>query len=82
MNCNICTSIGYSHKARICIQLIERDKSTMLYVCKRCAKMFDDPLCSCKRCSRSNKKMLERTVRPGCSNTRSGFQQHGVPLND
>jgi hypothetical protein len=65
MNCDICNS----KKAKICIQIYGRDKINTIYSCKSCAKMFADPLCSCKSCSNSNKKTLERQVMgPECSN--------------
>jgi hypothetical protein len=53
-----------------------------LYLCKNCAKMFNDPL---KRDSDSDKKTLEQVVEPAGSNApdrTQSYQQHGVLLDD
>jgi hypothetical protein len=75
--CDICNE----RKAKICIQIYGRNEINMVYSCKSCAKLFSDPLCSCKQCGNS-KKMLERAVEPEYSNTRSDFNSMGVPLDD
>lgn len=80
MNCDICK---LRRKATTCIQIwafadVESLGADTFHLCKRCAKMFDDLLYN------SNKKMLERTVRPECSNINSVSEVStaGVPLND
>jgi hypothetical protein len=44
MNCDVCKAVGYRKKATGCIQIIGRKKDTILYLCKSCTKLFDDPL--------------------------------------
>ena len=78
--CDICIS----SKATICIQIYGRDKINMVYSCKSCADMFADPLCSCKRCTKANKKTLEQDVQPERSNVHhiQSYQQPWVSLAD
>ena len=77
--CDICNS----NKATTCIQIYGRDKIDMVYSCKSCANMFADPLCSCKRCTKENKKTLERDVQPGSNVSHiQPYQQPGGSLDD
>jgi hypothetical protein len=67
--CGVCKAVGYSKKATNCIEIMGGKKdNTILYLCKSCANMFADPLCSCKRCTKANKKTLERPVQSERSN--------------
>jgi protein-arginine kinase activator protein McsA len=82
--CNICEGFGCSKEAKICIQVCGGEKGDIiLYLCKSCAKMFNDPL---KCDSNSNKKTLEQQVeRPARSNApdhMQSYQQHGVLFDD
>jgi|GEM_PF-1678219 hypothetical protein len=83
--CGVCKAVGYSKKATNCIEIMGGKKdSTILYLCKSCAKMFADPLCSCKSCSNSNKKGTRAiVVGPECSNVHhiQPGQQPGGSLN-
>jgi hypothetical protein len=55
--CDVCKAIGYSKKATNCIEIIGGKKgNTILYLCKSCTKLFDDPLCN------TGKKTLEQQV--------------------
>jgi hypothetical protein len=60
----ICEGFGCLKKATNCIKVIGGKKgSIILYLCKSCAKLFDDPLC------KTEKKTLEQqVVGPECSN--------------
>jgi hypothetical protein len=78
MTCDICK---LRRKTTTCIQIwafadVESLGADTFHLCKRCAKMFDDLLYN------SNKKMLERTVGPECSDTNSvtEFQQYGCTI--
>ena len=61
--CN-CEGFGCSKKATNCIEVIGGKKgSIILYLCKSCTKLLDDPLCN------TDKKTLEQqVVEPDCSN--------------
>ena len=77
-----CEDFGCSKEARVCTQVCGGEKGDItLYLCKSCAKMFDDPL----KCNESDKKTLEQVVGPACSNAPDhiqSYQQHGVVLDD
>ncbi len=47
--CDICKAAGYSKKAKICMEVNGARGSTILYLCKSCRKLFDDPVCKCNR---------------------------------
>jgi len=78
--CDLCKAIGYSKKATNCIEISDRKKgSSILYLCKSCTKLFDDPLC------KMDKKALEQqVVGPECSNASyiKPSQQSGESLDD
>jgi protein-arginine kinase activator protein McsA len=79
---NICEGYGCSKEARVRVQVYGGGEGDIvLYLCKNCAKMFEDPLCD------SGKKALEQAqvARPACSNTSTlnqPIQQQGVLLGD
>ena len=47
--CDFCEAVGYSKKAKNCIEVIGATGSTILYLYKSCRKLFDDPVCSNSR---------------------------------
>jgi hypothetical protein len=71
----ICEGYGCSKKATNCVNVIGGNKgSIILYLCKNCTKLFDDPL------KHYGKKTLEQqqVVGPECSNV-SHIQPHQQP---
>jgi hypothetical protein len=63
--CHICEGIGCSKKATNCLQVIGGSKGDItLYLCKKCTKLFDDPL----HCNDKKKTLEQQVVGPECSN--------------
>jgi hypothetical protein len=72
--------LGIQRKLQMVLKLlIEKKGSSILYLCKSCTKLFDDPLCN------TDKKALEQqVVGLECSNASyiQPSQQSGGSLDD